>query len=58
MDFGIRKSKPVTNTRKHCFIDRIPVGKITEKTGTQNTVQHCQKYTPTDSFFGDFAHWV
>jgi len=23
----------------------------------QNTVSRCQKYTPTDSFFGDFAHW-
>jgi len=25
---------------------------------TQNTVPCCQKYTPTDYFFGDFAHWV
>jgi len=20
-------------------------------------VPYCQKYTPTDCFFGDFAHW-
>jgi len=26
--------------------------------GTQNTVSYCQKYTHTDCFFGDFAHWV
>jgi len=25
--------------------------------GTQNTVPYCQKYTSTDFFFGDFAHW-
>jgi len=25
---------------------------------TQNTVPYCQKYTPTDCFFGDFAHSV
>jgi len=24
---------------------------------TQNTVPYCQKYTPTDCIFGDFAHW-
>jgi len=26
--------------------------------GTQNTVPYCQKYTLTECFFGDFAHWV
>jgi len=26
--------------------------------GTQNTVPCCQKYTPRDWFFGDFAHWA
>jgi len=40
-----------------------PVGKIAKKNtlkvcdfvdfGTQNTVPCCQKYTPTDCFFGD-----
>jgi len=25
--------------------------------GTQITVPYSQKYTPTDSFFGDFSHW-
>jgi len=25
---------------------------------TQNTVPYCQKYTPKDCFFGDFARWV
>jgi len=25
--------------------------------GTQITVLYCQKYTPTDGFFGDFTHW-
>jgi len=24
----------------------------------QNTVPYCQKYTPTDCVFGDFAHWA
>jgi len=24
----------------------------------QNTVPYCQKYTPTDCLFDDFAHWV
>jgi len=24
---------------------------------TQNIVRCCQNYTPTDCFFGDFAHW-
>jgi len=23
-----------------------------------HTVPYCQKHTPTDCFFGDFAHWV
>jgi len=22
-----------------------------------STVPYCQKYTPADCFFGDFAHW-
>jgi len=26
--------------------------------GTQNTVLYCQNYTPTDYFFGDFAHSI
>jgi len=26
------------------------------KFDTQNTLPYCQKYTPTDGFFGDFAH--
>jgi len=40
------------------------MGEIAKKTiwrrvffGTQNTVPYCQKYTPTDCFFGYFAHW-
>jgi len=32
-----------------------PVDKITFD--TQNTAPYCQKYTPTDRFFRDFAHW-
>jgi len=32
------------------------VGKIAKK--AENTVPYCQKYTPTDCVFGDFAHWV
>jgi len=28
-----------------------PVGKIAKKSSLK-------KYTPTDCFFGDFAHWV
>jgi len=24
----------------------------------KNTVPYCQKYTPTNCFLGDFAHWV
>jgi len=34
----------------------MPSGKNRQKTfGTQNTVPFCQKCTPTDCFFGDFA---
>jgi len=30
------------------------VGKIAKKKKTP----HCQKYTPTDWFLGDFAYWI
>jgi len=40
----------------------IPVGKIVKKTLKKcvfvNTVPYCQKYTPTDCLFGEFAHWM
>jgi len=58
----------------HCCVKDIlfnilyyPVGKIAKTQseevrfsyfGTQNTVPYCQKYTPTDYFFGDFTHWI
>jgi len=47
------------NSQKKVF----PVGKIVKKTVWRsafllNTVPYCQKYTPTDCFFDDFAHWV
>jgi len=32
-----------------------PEGVRFSKFGTQNTVPYCQKCTPTDCFFGDFA---
>jgi len=42
------------------FIYHNPVGKIAKKTvyfvNSSLKIQ-CQKYTPTDYFFGDFAHW-
>jgi len=57
-----------TNYLLHVFLKRYSVGKIAKKNslkecvfvkfGTQNTVPCCQQYTPTDCFFGDFAHWV
>jgi len=34
------------------------VGKIAKKTDGVITVPYCQKYTPTDCFLDDFAHWV
>jgi len=32
-----------------------PVGKIAKKNSLKEP--YCQKYTPTDRFFGDFDHW-
>jgi len=41
----------------YIYMSTFPVGKITKKK-TSLKVSYCQKYTPTDCFFGDFAHWV
>jgi len=40
---------PQKNNLKKCI--------FVNSAGTQNTVPCCQKYTLTDGFFGDFAHW-
>jgi len=36
------------------------VGKIAKKKNESAflLIRYCQKYTPADCFFGDFAHWV
>jgi len=42
--------------RKGVLVLTHPSGQNRQK-GTQNTVPYCQKYTPTDFFFRNFAHW-
>jgi len=34
-----------------------PSGQNRQK-NTEGAVPYCQKYTPTDCFFGEFAHWM
>jgi len=57
----------VTNRYSHNLIYLISCGakspKKTQSEGVRfllirHTVPYCQKYTPSDCFFVDFAHWV
>jgi len=47
----------VNNMFLHVLTQWAKSSKNSLKEYTQNTVPCCQKDTPTDCFFGDFAHF-
>jgi len=40
------------------FLVYYPVGIIAKKSSLKECFLLIRQYTPTDCFFGDFAHWV
>jgi len=48
---------PILVFIKHGLVYDMIMIFISPSFGTENTVPYCHKYTPTDCFLGDFAHW-